>query len=138
MWYLDDGTLCGPLNSLCHAFNIIEEECPSQGLHLNHNKSLIAFPSGVSIPSSLPAGVPSSGDGFVLLGSPIGSATFCTSTVLKRVSKVQESFVNPRDIQDCKIETFRNPVSPSRRYPACFALVLHTYLFQLSFPSMTS
>ena len=34
-WYLDDGTLCGSAKVLHTALNIIEEEGPARGLHLN-------------------------------------------------------------------------------------------------------
>ena len=62
-WYLDDGTLCGPLLA---ALNIIESNGPSVGLHLNRNKSLLfisdsidvstsPFPTDILYPSNRPA-----------------------------------------------------------------------------------
>ena len=41
-WYLDDGILCGSLDSLASALAIIESESPSRDLFLNWSKSLIA------------------------------------------------------------------------------------------------
>ena len=42
VWYLDDGTLCGSGEDLLlKALNIIEEDGPSRGLHLNRSKSLL-------------------------------------------------------------------------------------------------
>ena len=57
-----------------------------------------------SSPLVCPSLPPHSLQGFlllVLLGSPIGSATFCTSTILKRGCQK----CNLRDIQDCQMET---------------------------------
>ena len=43
-WYLDDGTLMGSPEDLAAALNIIEEDGPSVGLHLNRAKSLLFIP----------------------------------------------------------------------------------------------
>ena len=105
-WYLDDGTLCGSLSDLCTALDIIEAEGLSRGLHLNRGKSLLVVPPGASpSPSSLPAGVPTSDGGFVLLGCPIGPAARCSSIAMERISRVQNTLLKLRDIQDCQMET---------------------------------
>ena len=41
VWYLDDGSLCGPAEDLITALAIIEEYYPSRGLHLNKSKSFL-------------------------------------------------------------------------------------------------
>ena len=102
-WYLDDGTLCGSASDLCAALAIIEEDGPARGLHLNRAKSLLHIP--VSDPlnhNPLPADIPSTRGGFDLLGSPIGPASDCESTVLK---KVQEIVAKLGDLQDSQMET---------------------------------
>ena len=105
-WYLDDGTLCGSLSDLCTALDIIEAEGPSRGLHLNRGKSLLIVPPGASpSTSSLPAGVPTSDGGFVLLSCPIGPAAHCSSIAMERISRVQNTLLKLRDIQDCQMET---------------------------------
>ena len=43
-------------------------------------------------------------EGFVLLGCPIGSPTFCASTVLGRVKKVQELLCLLPDMEDSQME----------------------------------
>ena len=64
VWYLDDGTLCGPPNSLSAAFSIIESFGPPLGLFLNKSKSFIFFPENSSIsPNSFPSGVPTTNGG---------------------------------------------------------------------------
>ena len=40
-WYLDDGTLVGSPHDLLAALQIVEEEGPPRGLHLNRQKSLL-------------------------------------------------------------------------------------------------
>ena len=98
-WYLDDGTLCGSLSDLCTAIE-------ARGLHLNRGKSLLIIPPGASpSPSSLPAGVPTSDGSFVLLGCPIGPAAHCSSIAMERISRVQNTLLKLRDIQDCQMET---------------------------------
>ena len=105
-WFLDNGTLCGSPSDLCAALSIIEAEGPSRGLFLNHNKSqLVVPPNATPSVDSLPQGIPISEEGFTLLGSPIGSASFCSSTIFKCVSKIEGLLERLRDIQDSQMET---------------------------------
>ena len=104
-WYLDDGTLCGSASDLCSALAIIEEDGPARGLHLNRAKSLLYIPADDPlIHNPLPADIPTTRGGFDLLGSPIGPAPHCESTVLRRVKKVQQILANLRDLQDSQME----------------------------------
>ena len=48
----------------------------------------------------LPSDMPVSREGFVLLGCPIGSSTYCASIVLRRVKKVQELLHLLPDLED--------------------------------------
>ena len=60
------------------ALSIIEELAPTQGLSLNCSKSLLFIPKEDSLPHNpLPPEIPITGEGFVLLDSPIGPASFC-------------------------------------------------------------
>ena len=93
-WYLDDGVLAGPVSSVLRAFHIISSEGPDLGLSLNlgkcelysHNAAnfshwvkpglhRVRFPADIVIRSTLPH--------FLLLGSPIGDANFCSSYINK-------------------------------------------------------
>ena len=104
-WYLDDGTLCGSAKDLHTALNIIEEEGPARGLHLNRAKSLLHIPEdSPSAPYILLADIPISQGGFNLLGSPIGPSSHCEVSVLKRVKKVEEILTRLPDLQDSQME----------------------------------
>ena len=91
-WYLDDGTLCGSPEDLLSALAILEEDGPSRGLHLNHSKSLLFLPPNLTDPSCpLPQDIPTTSEGFVLLGAPIGPPEFCRSVVRERIEKIGDS-----------------------------------------------
>ena len=59
VWYLDDGTLCGSLDNLALALQIIERDGPSYGLQLNRSKSLLYVPDcgDISV-NPLPSDIP--------------------------------------------------------------------------------
>lgn len=88
------------------ALQIVEEEGPPRGLHLNRQKSLLYIPAD-SDPSlnPLPSELPTCRDGFILLGSPIGPPAFCESVVLKRVEKLKETLCRLPDLEDSQMET---------------------------------
>ena len=101
VWYLDDGTLCGTPNDLLKALKIVEEDGPARGLHLNHAKSLLFIPNdGDSSCNPLPSDIPTTSEGFILLGSPIGPPSFCEATMLKRVEKVMAAVSRLPDLED--------------------------------------
>ena len=105
LWYVDDGTLCGTEQELAIALSIVELEGPPRGLFLNKNQSLIYTPANSSITHPLLRDIPTSSDGFTLLGSPIGPSAFCEETVSKRIRKVHESVARLHDLQDSQLET---------------------------------
>ena len=105
-WYLDNGTLCGSPGDISSALAIIESSSCARGLHLNKSKSLLVIPDGASIPdNTLPPGVPTTNGGFELLGSPVGPPNFCVSSLLRRVSKVQDMLAHLQDLQDSQMQT---------------------------------
>ena len=104
-WYLDDGTLCGPLPDIYSALDIINADGPSRGLFLNRSKCLLVVPEDASCDHSLlPPEIPVSTEGFCLLGSPFGSSSFCTSSILKRVQKVHDTLISLKSFQDSQIQ----------------------------------
>ena len=81
-WYLDDGTLCGTLDDLTHALDIIESVGPSYGLSLNRSKCLLYCPTESSI--TLRPDIPITHNGFSLLGAPIGPPEFCNQYIIDK------------------------------------------------------
>ena len=105
-WYLDDGTLCGSATDLRAALQIIEAEGPLRGLSLNRGKSLLYAPADSSLSNiAFPPDIPVTNGGFKLLGSPVGPASHCESSVLQRVEKIWETLASLRDLQDSQMET---------------------------------
>ena len=103
-WYLDDGTLCGTERDLATALSIIEAEGPPRGLFLNRRKSLIYTPANSSITHPQLRDIPTTSEGFTLLGSPIGPSTFCEGSVSRRIHKVQEIVARLNDLEDSQSE----------------------------------
>ena len=105
VWYLDDGTLCGTKQDLLRALKIIEEEGPTRGLLLNRSKSLLFIPpDSEPADNCLPSNIPTTCDGFMLLGSPNGSSSFCSSHAMKRVEKIQSALHRLPDMNDSHME----------------------------------
>uniref|UniRef100_A0A1X7TWF1 Reverse transcriptase domain-containing protein n=1 Tax=Amphimedon queenslandica TaxID=400682 RepID=A0A1X7TWF1_AMPQE len=88
-WYFDDGILCGSSDDLCSALAIIEEEAPSRGLFLKQSKCLTFIPTGFSLDASIRDDIPYSSEGFILLGSHIGSLNFYLAKPKHRVDKIR-------------------------------------------------
>ena len=105
LWYLDDGTLAGPPGDLAAALQIIESVGPSLGLHLNRSKSLIYIPENVDASTSpLPAEIPTTRCGFILLGYPIGPPDYCEEVFRARVEKLKASLMALQDMDDSQLE----------------------------------
>ena len=70
------------------------------------SKSLLIVPADATCDNfSFPAGIPVSRNGFNLLGVPFGSPSYCTSSVLRRVQKIQGALGSLKDLQDSQIQT---------------------------------
>ena len=103
--YLDDGTLCDSQEDLAAALSIIEAEGPPRDLFLNRAKSFIFSPANSPITHPLLCDIPTSSDGFILLGSPMGPSSYCESVVSTSVSKVQDMLSRLRYLEDSQMET---------------------------------
>ena len=98
IWYLDDGVLCGKVESVATALNLIRHRLPEVGLELNISKCKIFGPAaGVNEPAfdGIPR-IPMT-EGTILLGVPIGSDSsiedVCTKieTLLSKVSLLKSN-----------------------------------------------
>ena len=68
-------------------------------------KSLIYTPSTCSVSHPLLRDIPTTIEGFTLLGFPIGPPTFCESTVSVCVDKIRAIISNLSDLQDAQMGT---------------------------------
>ena len=117
--YLDDGTLCGSLDSLAAALSIIESEGLCRGLSLNRSKSLIAAPPNLPVLHPALSDIPVTSNGFTLLGSPLGPAAYCLEAAQQRISKVRQSLLRLGDLQDSQMEAVSAPASLSLKLLTC-------------------
>ena len=87
--YLDDGTLVGHPEHLTTALHIIEQDGPMVGLQLTRGKTLLFIPEEADASKSpVPPEIPTTRSGFFLLGSPIGTPSFCEEVFQERINKV--------------------------------------------------
>ena len=122
------GTLCGTQQDLAAALTIIEAEGPPRGLFLNRVKSFIHSPDNCSVTHPLLCGIPTSSDGFTLLGSPVGPNSFCEDIFSKRVSKIADTLSKLEDLEDSQMET--------ALLRSCLALPKVAYLLRTCPPAL--
>ena len=104
-WYLDDGTLIGPPESLAAALHIVERDGPAVGLHLNRGKSLLHVPNDADVSTtSLPSDIPTSTVGFTLLGCPIGPPSYCEDVLQSRVNNIKDTLKVLCDMEESQLE----------------------------------
>jgi len=88
-WYLDDGALGGEADALQKALEIIRNEGPSLGLHVNISKCEICGSRKEALDQF--TGVIKRMDNFDIVGTPIGSHSFCEEYVSQRIDKIRSS-----------------------------------------------
>lgn len=77
LWYLDDGTIVGPRDSVRELFDYIVANGHRHGLMLNPAKCEVFWPSDDPTFPEFPPAVQRPREGITLLGSPLwGSAQF--------------------------------------------------------------
>ena len=89
MWYLDDGILVGTVEAIKAALLLLKEHLPWRGLDLNLAKCKL-FGPGASTSDPAFEGIPrySLDQGTVVLGVPIGTATFVEDFVSEVCAKL--------------------------------------------------
>src|SRR4029078_11982037 len=84
VWYLDDGTIVGPVDVVFQVFKLLQSEGPALCLHLNVQKNELWWPNRAS-EDPFPAEVDRQDNaGVKLLGAPIGTMEFTTEFVKKK------------------------------------------------------
>jgi hypothetical protein len=92
VFYLDDGTLSGPVDCVMSALTSIEDRAQNLGLELNHSKSeLICVDDSTKecILSSFPLLKITDPEDAILLGSPIGSRKAVDNAIKKKISNLK-------------------------------------------------
>ena len=85
VWYLDDGTIVGPVDEVYQVFKLLQEKGPALGLHLNVSKNELWWPNRAS-EDPFPAEVERLDNaGVKLLGAPIGTRAFTIEFVKKKL-----------------------------------------------------
>ena len=102
-WIHDDATMIGSLDDLRKAYTIIEGEGERIGLKLAPAKSSL-WNSELQSASDFNLIPQAPADGFELLGTPIGSATFCNSYVASKVAKISDAVSKLPGLQDSHVE----------------------------------
>jgi hypothetical protein len=103
-WYLDDGTLIGPTESIHKAYSIIIDIGPRLGLHLNPSKCILYWPTYNPAWDTFPEEIIRTTEGVKLLGSPIGTDSFTQEQVSKTVITLRPIMDAVSDINDPQIE----------------------------------
>jgi ubiquitin carboxyl-terminal hydrolase 44/49 len=103
VWYLDDGTIVGPVDAVFEAWQLVQQESEEIGLRLNTKKcELFAQAADISrFPDDIARCNP---EGFELLGCPLGSPTFSADYVKHRVDKIESALHNLEIIDDPQVE----------------------------------
>ncbi|XP_026416496.1 uncharacterized protein LOC113311927 [Papaver somniferum] len=121
-WYLDDGTIVGDTLEVAKALDIIQNEGPKRGLHLNVTKTELFWPTidprrnevGV-----FPANICKPISGVKLLGGPVSLNTnFYSDMVTSRVDKTIALMQKIQKLHDpqCEILLIRNCAGISKLY----------------------
>ena len=108
MWFLDDGVLSGKSSDVRHALDVIAVEGPKWGLHLNVAKcELITNPAASDRFALFPdiPGLNKNTDGNLdILGSPIGSTSFCHRYLLENpISLAEDSLTAIQKLDDPQV-----------------------------------
>ena len=78
-WYMDDGVLAGPRQSLCEALNLLQVHGPALGLYVNLSKCEVFTRHNLDMfPPEMKAYVKPN---IVILGVAIGDLDFCSSFI---------------------------------------------------------
>ncbi|GJU69332.1 hypothetical protein Tco_1255591 [Tanacetum coccineum] len=121
-WYLDDGTIIGDTMVVGKVLELIMEDGPGCGLHLNVDKTKVFWPKEdprSRLAGIFPPNIARPFHGVKLLGGPASvDFDFCNELVMKRVAKtirLMDAIAKINDPQ-CELLLLRSCTSISRLY----------------------
>ena len=93
VWFYDDSNLCGKLNDVLKAYEIIKAMGPGLGFYPTDRKSILWWPQmDLDALSIFPQEMTRVTDGGTdVMKSPIGSPEFCEDFVMKKVLKIKST-----------------------------------------------
>ena len=104
VWYLDDGTIIGPVDVVHKVFLLLEQDGPALGLHLNVKKNEIWWPNRASV-DPFPAEVDRIDNaGVKLLGAPIGTKAFTMGFVKKKLDSLEAVCGTLKKVDNAQVE----------------------------------
>jgi hypothetical protein len=104
VFYLDDGVIIGDIADVHQVFQLIQQQGPALGLHLNVKKNEIWWPCRNG-KDPFPADVDRVDNaGVKLLGAPIGSRSFTTEFVKKKLQALDDVTRALQQVNDSQIE----------------------------------
>ncbi|GJV12371.1 ankyrin repeat-containing protein ITN1-like protein [Tanacetum coccineum] len=121
-WYLDDGTIVGDTVVVGKVLELIMEDGPGCGLHLNVDKTEVFWPKEdprSRLAGIFPPNIARPLHGVKLLGGPASvDFDFCNELVMKRVAKTIELMDAIAEINDpqCELLLLRSCTGISRLY----------------------
>ena len=110
---------------------------PDYGLHLNDSETVLWWPNmSLDSLSIFPQSLQRASDGVVFLGSPIGSSDFGTSSINKRISKMEDKLAVATKLDNegsywvCIIDQLVCPCSliikkRHEKIPSCYPLLFY-------------
>ena len=104
VFYLDDGVIIGNVHDVYQVFQLIQENGPALGLHLNVKKNEIWWPCR-NADDPFPLDVDRVDNaGVKLLGAAIGSRDFTTDFVKKKLKVLDDVSKALREVNDAQVE----------------------------------
>jgi hypothetical protein len=107
IWYLDDGTCVGRVETIAKVFAKVRDRGVAYGLRLNTKKTQIWWPTLdlTKLEQLFPPEVERVNDpGIKLLGSMIGESSFINAFVLKKVQKIAAQVEALGELEDAQVQ----------------------------------
>lgn len=136
-WYADDGTIIGRIDEVAKALKILNTEGPTHQFFLNPAKTRVFWPSlspDLLLPLTTVAPLHVIEDGGLeLLGAPIGSDSFMTQYITRKLQNCNSALAHLDHIPEARVRFHLHRVSASAcRMQHLFRLVPPTFAFSFA------